>query len=150
MAQTLTSLMVHLVFSTKHRARLITPEIEPELYAYLGGIARNHGACLMAAGGDGDHVHLLVSQSKNVALSVLLNELKKSSSKWIKTQGREFANFYWQEGYGAFSVGASQVPAVRAYLARQKEHHRKRTFQEELIEFLQKYGVEYDERYMWD
>ena len=101
---------------------------------------------MLAAGGVSDHVHLLVSQSKNIALSVLLAELKKSSSKWIKTQGREFANFYWQDGYGAFSVGASQMPAVRAYLARQKEHHHKQTFQEELIELLQKY----DERYMWD
>lgn len=150
MAQTLTSLMIHIVFSTKHRAPLITPEIEPDLYAYLGGIAKNHESSLLAAGGMSDHLHLLVSQSKNIALSVLLAELKKSSSKWIKTQGREFANFYWQDGYGAFSVGASQVPAVRAYLARQKEHHGRQTFQEEFLELLQKYDVEYDERYMWD
>ncbi len=138
------------MFSTKNRVNFITPEIEPDLYAYLGGIARKNQSRLLAAGGAADHVHLLISQSKNVALSSLVAELKKSSSAWIKTKGNEFARFYWQDGYGGFSIGKSQVPALKNYFARQKEHHRKRTFQEEFIEFLEKYEIEYDKRYLWD
>ncbi len=149
MAQTLVSLLVHIIFSTKHRAELIAPEIEPDLYAYLGGIAREHHARLLSAGGTSNHVHLLISQSKNMALSDLLEELKKSSSVWIKTQDAALAKFHWQDGYAAFSVGASQVQAVKDYLARQKQHHRKKTFQEELIEFLEKYDIEYNEKYLW-
>ncbi len=150
MAQTLVSLLVHIVFSTRNREDFITPDIEPQLYAYLGGIAKNHGARLLAAGGTANHVHLLLSQSKNLALSDLMEDLKKSSSVWIKTQGDEFARFLWQEGYGAFSIGESQVPAVKAYLARQKEHHQKKSFQAEFVAFLEKYGIEYNEKYLWN
>jgi REP element-mobilizing transposase RayT len=150
MAQTLVSLLVHIIFSTKNRERIITPEIEPELFAYMGGILRNHESRLLDAGGTDDHVHLLVSQSKNVSLSALLNDVKKDSSSWIKTKGSRFRNFHWQDGYGAFSIGKSDVPALKQYLAGQKEHHRKRTFKEELIEILEEYGVAYDERYLWD
>jgi len=150
MAQTLVSLLTHIVFSTKHREDLITPTVEPHLYAYLGGITKDYGTQLLAAGGTANHVHLLVSQSKTMALSDLLEEIKKSSSKWIKTQGAEFARFHWQDGYGALSIGASQSPAVRAYLARQKQHHRKISFQEEFVALLEKYGIEYDERYLWN
>ncbi len=150
MAQTLVSLLVHVVFSTKNRMNLIKPEIEPDLYAYLGGIARNKQSRLLDAGGTGDHVHLLISQSKNIGLSALVAELKKSSSVWIKTKGKEFNRFHWQDGYGGFSIGKSQIPRLRAYFARQKQHHRKKTFQEELIEFLERYEVEYDRRYLWD
>ena len=150
MAQTLVSLLVHVVFSTKHRENRITPEIEPDLYAYFGGIARKQHGHLLAAGGTADHVHLLLSQSKNVALSPLIAELKKASSVWIKTKGQAFARFHWQDGYGGFSIGQSQVPALTAYFARQKQHHRKKSFQEELLEFLEKYEIEYDTRYLWD
>ncbi|HZS10041.1 MAG TPA: transposase [Blastocatellia bacterium] len=149
MAQTLVSLLLHVIFSTKNREGLITPEIEPSLYAYLGGISKNHESKLLASGGTSNYVHLLISQSKNMALSDLVEEPKKSSSVWIKTQGREFASFHWQDGYAAFSIEESQVPAVKAYLAKQKEHHARKTFQEELIEFLEKYGVEYNENYLW-
>ena len=150
MAQTLVSLLVHVVFSTKHREDFINPEIEDDLYAYLGGVARKHQSHLLAAGGTANHVHLLLSQSKNVALSPLIMELKKASSVWIKTKGRKFANFYWQDGYGAFSLGQSQIAALRSYFANQKQHHKKKTFQVELIEFLKKYEIEYDEGYLWD
>jgi putative transposase len=150
MAQTLVSLLAHVVFSTKHRRDFITSEIEPHLYAYLGGIARNHQTRLLSAGGTANHVHLLISQSKNVALCDLLAELKKSSSAWLKTQDAALAGFHWQDGYGAFSIGSSQVPAVKAYLAQQKHHHRKQTFAEEFIELLEKYGIEYNEKYLWD
>jgi putative transposase len=150
MAQTLTSLLVHLIFSTKHRAAWINPEIEPDLYAYLGGIAANNQSLLLASGGTANHVHLLVSQSKNIALKDLLQDLKQGSSKWIKTKGREFAAFHWQDGYGAFSIGQSQAATVRTYLARQKLHHQQVTFEDEFREFLRKYEIEYDERYVWN
>ena len=149
MSQTLVSLMAHVVFSTKNREPFITPEIEPELFAYVGGILNNHESRLLDAGGTADHVHLLISQSKNISLSALMKDIKKDSSSWIKTKGSEFSNFHWQDGYGAFSIGKSEIPELKKYIASQKEHHRKRTFKEELIEFLDKYGVAYDERYLW-
>ena len=149
MAQTLVSLMAHVIFSTKNREPFITPDIEPELFAYLGGILKNHESRLLDAGGTADHVHLLISQSKNIALSSLMKDVKKDSSSWIKTKGRQFRNFHWQDGYGAFSIGRSEISDLRKYIASQKEHHRKRTFQEELIAFFDEYGIAYDERYLW-
>ena len=150
MAQTLTSLLVHIVFSTKHRADLITPEIEPKLFAYIGGILNNEKSVLLASGGTMNHIHLLVSQSKTMALSDLVKDVKQGSSKWIKTQGREFASFHWQDGYGAFTIGKSQVETLRGYLAKQKVHHQKQSFEDELREALKNYEVEFDERYLWD
>ena len=150
MSQTLTSLLVHLIFSTKNRVPIITPEVEPALFAYMGGILKNHGSRLLDAGGTSDHVHLLVSQSKNIALSALMKELKGSSSAWIKTVGSGFRDFHWQDGYGAFSIGQREIPELKRYIANQKEHHRQQTFQQELIQFLEEYGIEYDVRYLWD
>jgi putative transposase len=149
MAQTLTSLLTHIVFSTKHRADLITTAIEPELYAYLGGIAENQQSVLLAAGGTANHIHLLVSLSKNIALKDLMQSLKGDSSKWLKTKGDEFSDFHWQDGYAAFSLGQSQVPNTRAYLAKQKVHHQQTPFEDELKLFLDKYGIAYDEQYLW-
>jgi len=149
MAQTLVSLMIHVVFSTKNREPIITPAIEPELYAYFGGTAKNLESRCLAAGGTENHVHLLVSQSKKVALCHLMEEIKKGSSKWIKTKGNALANFGWQDGYEAFTVGESQVDALKLYLAGQKERHKKLTFEQELLALLKKYRVEYDERYLW-
>ena len=149
MAQTLTSLLVHVIFSTKNREPYITPEIEPELFAYMGGILKNHECRLLDAGGTADHIHLLISQSKNASLSSLMKDVKKDSSSWIKTKGDSFRNFHWQDGYGAFSVGNSEVERLKNYVATQKEHHRKRSFQEELIMLLEECGIEYDERYLW-
>ncbi|MFG0286148.1 MAG: IS200/IS605 family transposase [Phycisphaerales bacterium JB039] len=149
MASTLTSILLHIVFSTKNREACIAEAIEPDLHAYIGGICRNNGSALRAAGGTSDHIHLLVSQAKTISTSDLLQQIKGDSSEWIKTRGGEFAGFRWQEGYGAFSIGQSQVGALRRYLAGQKEHHRTRSFQEEFLELLRKYKVEYDERYIW-
>ena len=149
MAQTLVSLLVHLVFSTKNRVDFITPDIEPDLFAYLSAILNRHESRCLAVGGTANHVHLLVSMSKNVALSALVGELKKSSSKWIKTKGNQFRDFGWQDGYGAFSIGESNVSALKRYISRQKEHHRARTFESEILSLLEKYGVKYDERYLW-
>ena len=150
MAQTLVSLMTHVIFSTKNREPLIAPEIEPELFAYVGGILKNHESRLLDAGGTPDHVHLLISQSKNISLSSLMKDVKKDSSSWIKTKGNSFRNFHWQDGYGGFSIGKSQIPSLKKYIANQKEHHQKRSFQEELIQFLEAYEIEYDERYLWN
>ncbi len=141
--------MVHVV-STKNREPLITQEIEPELFAYIGGILKNNESRLLDAGGTADHVHLLISQSKNLALSSLMKDVKKDSSSWIKTKGGDFRSFHWQDGYGAFSIGTPMIDGLRQYLANQKEHHRKRSFKEELIQFLEEYGIEYDERYLWN
>ena len=149
MAQTLVCLRVHVVFSTKDRHPMITQEVEPELYAYLGGTIRNLDSRCLAAGGTSNHVHLLISQSKNMALSLLMEEIKKSSSKWIKTKGGGLRSFAWQDGYGAFTIGQSQVGALQRYIAAQKERHKKQTFEQELTALLNKYGVEYDERYLW-
>jgi len=149
MAQTLVSLLVHIIFSTRNREPLITPEVEPELFAYVGGILKNHESRLLNAGGTTDHVHLLISQSKNVALSSLMKDVKKDSSSWIKSKDRPFRNFHWQDGYGAFTIRHTDTPALNKYLASQKDHHRKRTFKEELIAFLDEYGMKYNERYLW-
>ncbi len=148
MAQTLVSLLVHVIFSTRNREPLITPEIEPELFAWIGGILKNHESHLLDAGGDADHVHLLISQSKNIPLSSLMKDVKKDSSSWIKTKDRRFRNFHWQDGYGAFSIRQTDIPELNRYIAGQKKHHRRRTFQEELIAFLDEYGMTYDERYL--
>ena len=149
MAQTLVSLMTHVIFSTRNREHFLTPQIEPELFAYMGGILKNNESRLLAAGGTADHVHLLISQSKNVAISSLMKDVKKDSSSWIKTKGNIVRNFHWQDGYGAFSIGMSQIEELKRYIATQKEHHRKRSFQEELLELLNEYGIAYDERYLW-
>jgi len=149
MAQTLVRVLVHLIFSTKDRANLIRPDVESELHTYLAGIANNlHSPCF-AVNGTRDHVHMLLSQSKTLALAKIVEEVKRGSSKWIKTKGAGFRGFHWQDGYAAFSVSQSKSAAVEAYIAGQKEHHRKRSFQEELIQFLRRHGVEYDERYIW-
>jgi REP element-mobilizing transposase RayT len=149
MATTFTRLLVHIVFSTKNRTELIKPEIEADLYAYMKGIAKNHDSPVLAINGTADHVHLLVSLSKGVAVAVLLENLKKDSSVWIKTQGPQYKRFYWQEGYGAFTIGESAVAALKQYIANQKAHHRKISYKEELLNLLKKYQIDYDERYLW-
>ncbi|MGH7596470.1 MAG: IS200/IS605 family transposase [bacterium] len=149
MPQSLARILVHVVFSMKHRQPLIKPEIEDELFKYMCGTLREHESPALAINGTEDHVHILISLSRKVALSDLLEEAKKSSSKWIKTKGPEYKNFYWQNGFGAFSIGESGVPALKKYIAEQKEHHLKKTFQEEFREFLKLYNIEYDERYVW-
>jgi len=116
----------------------------------MGGILKAYESRLLDAGGTSDQVHLLVSQSKNIALAKLLKELKQGSSLWIKTADRQFRDFQWQEGYAAFSVSQREVPALKRYIANQKEHHRKQTFKEELLDFLEEYGIDYDERYLWN
>ena len=150
MGQSLVKNYIHIVFSTKHRKPLINEKIEEELHSYLGGICNKLDCQVIIVGGFTDHIHILCMLSKKITLSKLLEELKTHSSKWIKTKGNEFINFYWQNGYGAFSVNPSEVEIVKKYIANQKEHHGKKTFQMEYKAFLDKYEAEYDERYVWD
>ena len=128
---------------------MITPEVEPELYAYMGGTAKNLDSPCLAVGGTNNHVHLLISQSKTLALSRLMEEIKKSSSKWIKTKSPKLRTFGWQDGYGAFTIGESQMEVLQNYIAGQKERHKKFSFEQELMVLLKKYHVQYDERYLW-
>ena len=150
MPQSLSSILIHLVFSTKRREPLITQAVEPELHAYLAAVLRDCGSPALAVNGTENHVHALFAMSRKATVADLTEEVKKRSSKWIKTKGPALRNFQWQAGYGAFSIGQSNVAALKKYIAEQKEHHRKRTFQEEYRAFLQRYGVVFDERYVWD
>jgi REP element-mobilizing transposase RayT len=129
---------------------MIDSEIELELHSYLGGICNKLECHVLKVGGYSDHIHILCMLSKKIPLMKLVEELKSHSSKWVKTKGDKYKNFYWQNGYGAFSVRPSEVDVVKAYIANQKEHHQKKTFQGEYLAFLEKYGAEYDERYVWD
>ena len=149
MAQTLVNVLVHVIFSTKERRHLIKREIQPALYAYMAGIMKNLDSPCLAIGGTSNHLHLLTVLSKKAALSDVVGELKKSSSKWIKTKGPAYAHFAWQEGYGAFSIGQSQVEVLKRYIASQEEHHKTKSFEAELIATLRRYEVAHDERYLW-
>jgi len=150
MPQSLANLLVHLVFSTKNRERTLSMEIRPELYAYLGGILREMECPGLAIGGTDDHVHVLAVQSRKIAFCDLVEDVKRGSSRWIKTRGRDWFDFHWQAGYGAFSVSESNKEAVRTYIANQEHHHQRMTFQEEYRQFLEKHNIQYDEKYVWD
>ncbi len=150
MSQSLAKIIVHLIYSTKHREAAITPEVRPGLYAYQAGIFSEMGSPAIEIGGTTDHVHALFELSKAEELCKVIEVVKKESSKWMKTQGPEFGNFHWQGGYGAFSVSPAHAQKARAYILDQEEHHREVTFQEEFRKFLNDYHVEYDERYVWD
>lgn len=150
MGQSLVKNYLHIVFSTKHRQHLITEDIEDELYAYLGGTCKALECTPLQVGGFTDHVHILCLLSKKIALMKLLEEVKSSSSKWIKTKGKAFANFYWQDGYGAFSVGTNYVEVVQKYILNQKAHHGKKSFQQEFRTLLEEHEMDYEERYVWD
>ncbi|MBK8809897.1 MAG: IS200/IS605 family transposase [Acidobacteria bacterium] len=150
MPQSLVRLLVHVVFSTKNRVDLIQPEIESSLYGYIHGIVENNNSRLILANGTMNHTHMLISLGKTLAISELVGDIKRESSLWIKKQDREFRNFYWQEGYGAFSVGQTEEQSVINYIANQKHHHLRKDYKSEFRGFLEKYGIEYDERYVWD
>lgn len=150
MPQSLARIYLHLIFSTKDRAPTITDEIRDPLHGYMATVLKNLGCHANLINSVEDHVHLLFELGRTVAVSKVVEDIKKSSSKWIKTQPGGVADFAWQNGYGVFSVSHSNFEAVRDYIANQREHHRKRTFQEELRTLLEKHGVDYDERYIWD
>jgi REP element-mobilizing transposase RayT len=151
MSQSLAQVYLHLVFSTKlRRAWLQNKDLRTEMHNYLGGTCRNLESPSLIVGGVEDHVHILCRLSRTITIAELIRELKRESSKWLKTKSVEFADFHWQDGYGAFSISPGHVEPVRTYIANQEEHHKKVSFQDEFRRLLRIYGVEYDERYVWD
>jgi putative transposase len=148
MSQSFVQIYVHFVFHTKNNLQLIRPETEVELYSYLGGILKNYKSNPLQIGGTSDHIHILCTLPKTMAPADLLEEVKKSSSKWIKTKGERYHNFYWQDGYGGFSVSNSGVEAVKKYILTQKEHHQKLSATDEYKNLLDEYGILYEERYL--
>lgn len=150
MAGTFTKLLYHVVFSTKHREMRITGDLAPELYKYIGGIIRNEGGAMIEIGGAADHVHILAKFRADVSVSDMMRSIKANSSRWVNDWPGGGERFEWQAGYGAFTVSQSQVEALFAYIRGQEEHHRQRSFQEEFLMFLQRHGIEFDERYVWE
>jgi putative transposase len=150
MPQSFVCMNCHVVFSTKNREPLITPDLAPRLYEYIAGTIRQTGSTLITAGGMPDHVHLLVSLGRQKALADALRDIKANSSRWIHETFENLRGFAWQSGYGGFAVSYSNLDEVKRYISHQKEHHRVRTFKEEFLAFLKRHSIEYDERYVWD
>lgn len=150
MPQSLSFNLVHLVFSTKDRKPCLEPEVRTPLHAYLATIARNTNCECYRVGGVADHVHLAIRLSRTLTLAKLVEEVKVSSSKWIKTQSPDLHDFSWQRGYACFSVDTKDLPRLCGYIDRQEEHHQVKSFQEEYRELLAEAGIEFDERYVWD
>lgn len=148
MSHTYCCSLFHCVFSTKERSKTIVPEIQPRLWAYMGGIAHEHQMKALGIGGTEDHVHILLSPPSSMSVAAAMREIKSASSNWMH-ETCAWNEFAWQEGYGAFSIGWTQTSATLQYIARQKEHHSKRDFQAEYIAFLKKHAIEYDPRYVW-
>ncbi len=149
MGHSLSEVYVHIVFSTKDRTQSIKHEINNRLYAYLGGICKGLECSPISIGGYYDHVHILCVLSKKISIVSLVEHLKKQSSRWMKEQGEEYSNFYWQTGYGAFSVHKSQLHEITKYIENQIEHHKRFDFKQEYKAILDKLGVRYDEKYLW-
>ena len=150
MPQSFSCLHTHIIFSTKNRAPFLVPELIKPLYAYIGGIVRQRKCQLIRIGGIQDHVHLLVRQARDISVSDLVGPIKSVSSGWVHDEYPQYQGFAWQQGYAAFSVSLSGLESVGAYIENQEEHHRRKTYKEELIEFLERHEIEYDEKYMWD
>ncbi len=150
MGQSLSKLYVHLIFSTKDREPLLLGRLCGQMHAYLAAVLNHHDSPAIKVGGTGDHVHAVFRLSKNRALAEVVEEIKTSSSHWIKTQAPGMGGFHWQSGYGGFSVSPSELGRVVEYIEGQEAHHRSLSFQEEYRRFLKQYEVEYDERYVWD
>ena len=150
MASTLTNLLYHIVFSTKHREPLIQPAMRDRLYSYMGGIIRSEGGVLIEADGMPDHIHLLARLKPEPSVSNILKVVKSKSSKWVNDERLLPGRFQWQTGYGAFTVSVSQLPTVKKYILNQESHHSSKTFQNEFRALLKRHEIEYDERYVWD
>lgn len=148
MGHTYCSSLYHCVFSTRDRRKLIASKLQPDLWAYMGGIAREHEMKALIIGGTDDHVHLLLSLPSTKPIAKAMQEIKSSSSKWMREQCR-VKDFAWQEGYGAFSISQSLISVTLQYIANQQEHHKKHDYQEEFLAILKKHQIEYDPRYVW-
>lgn len=150
MLQSLSKVLLHVVFSTKNREKSIPDHLRGDLHAYLAGICRARGAEAYRIGGTDDHVHIACTLPRTITMAKLVEEIKRPSSAWMKQQESGSSLFAWQAGYGVFSLGQSQLPALLHYIDNQEQHHRTKSFKEELREILERYGVEYDEKYLWD
>lgn len=150
MSQSLVKNYVHIVFSTKYRNDFIDEKIEHELYAYIAVLCKDFESYALQIGGTDNHIHILCRLSQKIALMKLVQEIKAHSSKWIKTKGKKYENFFWQNGYGAFSVGEKDILIVTNYIKKQRQHHQKQDFKDELTGILKKHKMEYDEKYLWD
>ncbi|MFN1217909.1 IS200/IS605 family transposase [Chryseobacterium kwangjuense] len=150
MPQSLVKNYIHIVFSTKHRENFINEHIEKELFSYIATLCKDLESTALQIGGTDDHIHIFCLLSRKIALMKLVQEIKAHSSKWIKTKGPEYENFFWQNGYGAFSVSKKEISQVIHYIRNQRFHHQKQNFKDELIEMLTKQDIEYDEKYIWD
>jgi len=150
MAQSLSKVYLHIIFSTKSREKIIPDDLKYELYNYFGGILRKIDCTALQIGGTSNHMHILCIKARTITEAKVVEEIKKSTSKWIKTQNYQLNNFRWQNGYGVFSVCPSILDYVKNYIIRQEEHHKKESFKEEFIKFLKHYGIDYDDRYLWD
>ncbi|MEZ5346222.1 MAG: IS200/IS605 family transposase [Pyrinomonadaceae bacterium] len=150
MPQSLVNQILHCVFSTKERRKLISPEIAERLYPYFGGIARKNKMKLIAVGGMKDHIHLLVSLPSTISISKAMQSLKGNSSKWMHETYPELKLFEWQRGYGAFSIGVSDLERTTNYINNQAKHHKNHSFEDEYLAFVRKNGLEYDEKYVFD
>lgn len=150
MPQSLVKNYLHITYSTKHREPLISIDIEGELHSYLAGICADHECYPIKIGGYDDHVHIVCSLSRKIALMTFIEHLKTSSSKWMKTKHPSLKNFYWQGGYYAVSVNPADLQRLIEYVENQREHHKKETYQQEVIALLLKNDIPYDERYLWD
>jgi len=150
MAHTYTNIAIHALFSTKNRVPHVDPELKRELHPYMGGVLRNLKAKTIALNGPADHVHFLAVIPPTLCVAELMGKVKSNSSGWVHEKWPARSDFAWQIGYTAFSVSQSNIEAVRKYIENQEAHHRKVSFKEELIAFLKKHGVAYDERYVFD
>ena len=150
MPQSLSHLLVHLIWSTKDRHAWLETSIREKFHAFLAGAVRQCDCEAYRIGGVADHVHLAVRLSRTVSVADTVKSVKTASSKWLKAQDPAFTTFHWQHGYGAFSVGMNQKEALFHYIDSQEKHHHTQTFQDEYRDLLKKYGIDYDERYVWD
>lgn len=148
MSQSYTNLLYHLIFSTKDRRPLIRLDYEPRLYEYIGGILRGTGGVSLGIGGTEDHLHVLAKIRPDGALSDVLRDLKANATGWMHDVFPEVRDFYWQRGYGAFTVSQSNVASVKSYIASQKEHHKRVSFRDEFVQFLKANEVHFDKRYL--
>ncbi len=150
MAQSLVRNYVHIIFSTKHRNDFIDENIEIELFKYIAAICKDLESPALKIGGTDNHIHILCLLSRKIALMKLVQEIKAHSSKWIKTKGHKYENFFWQDGYGAFSLNEKNVQPVINYIQNQRNHHKNIAFKEEFLSILAQNNIEYDEQYLWD
>ena len=150
MSQSLANNYLHITFGTKNRQPMIFPPYEEELHTYIGGICKELDSPVLAVGGYNDHIHILCMLSKKIALMNFIEKIKSNSSKWMKTRDISLQHFYWQDGYGAFSVTPTSINAIIAYIKNQHKHHAAQTFQDEYRGLLKKYEVKYDEKYLWN